>query len=58
MLVHTWLGIENVDLIFLTAVVGAAVRYGLLPSRFATVVASLCDNFFFLPPVYTFTIGP
>ena len=50
------LGIENVDLILLTAVVGIAVRYGLLPSLFASVVASLGYNFFFLPPVYTFTI--
>src|SRR5258708_5840835 len=49
-------GIENVDLVFLTAVVGVAVRYGLWPSLFASVVASLCYNFFFLPPVYTFTI--
>ena len=56
LLVHPWLGIENVDLVFLTAVVGAAVRYGLLPSVFASIVASLCYNFFFLPPVYTFTI--
>ena len=43
-------GIENVDLILLTAVVGVAVRYGLLPSLFASVVASLGYNFFFLPP--------
>src|SRR5262245_6342451 len=50
------LGIENVDLILLTAVVGIAVRYGLLPSLFASVIASLGYNFFFLPPVYTFTI--
>ncbi len=49
-------GIENVDLILLTAVVGVAVRYGLLPSLFASVVASLGYNFYFLPPVYTFTI--
>ena len=49
-------GIENVDLVFLTAVVGVAVRYGLWPSLLASVVASLCYNFFFLPPVYTFTI--
>ena len=34
----------------------AAVRYGLLPSLLASVAASLCYNFFFLPPVYTFTI--
>jgi two-component system sensor histidine kinase KdpD len=32
------------------------VRYGLWPSLFASVAASLCYNFFFLPPVYTFTI--
>ena len=50
------LGIENVDLVFLTAVVGVAVRYGLWPSLLATVAASLCYNFFFLPPIYTFTI--
>jgi two-component system sensor histidine kinase KdpD len=50
------LGIENVDLILLTAVVGVAVRYGLWPSLFASVVASLGYNFFFLPPIYTFTI--
>jgi two-component system sensor histidine kinase KdpD len=49
-------GIENVDLVFLTAVVSVAVRFGLWPSMLASVVASLCYNFFFLPPVYTFTI--
>jgi two-component system sensor histidine kinase KdpD len=49
-------GVENVDLIFLTAIVGIAVRYGLWPSLTASVAASLCYNFFFLPPVYTFTI--
>jgi two-component system sensor histidine kinase KdpD len=50
------LGVENVDLLFLTAIVGIAVRYGLWPSLAASVAASLCYNFFFLPPVYTFTI--
>ena len=50
------IGIENVDLVFLTAVVGIAVRYGLWPSVAACVAASLCYNFFFLPPVHTFTI--
>ncbi|HVQ67595.1 MAG TPA: sensor histidine kinase KdpD [Bradyrhizobium sp.] len=49
-------GIENVDLVFLTAVVGVAARYGLWPSMVASVAASLGYNFFFLPPVYTFTI--
>src|SRR5260221_3506386 len=55
-LIEPFLGVENVDLVFLTAVVGVAVRYGLWPSLFATVLASLCYNFFFLPPIYTFTI--
>jgi two-component system sensor histidine kinase KdpD len=55
-LIQPWFGIENVDLVFLTAVVSVAVRYGLWPSLLASVAASLCYNFFFLPPVYTFTI--
>ena len=55
-LIQPMFGIENVDLVFLTAVVGVAVRYGLWPSLLASVAASLCYNFFFLPPVYTFTI--
>jgi two-component system, OmpR family, sensor histidine kinase KdpD len=55
-LINWRLGVENVDLVFLTAIVGVAVRYGLWPSLFASVIASLCYNFFFLPPIYTFTI--
>ena len=55
--IQPWFGIENVDLVFLTAVVGVAVRYGLWPSLMASVAASLCYNFFFLPPIYTFTIA-
>jgi two-component system sensor histidine kinase KdpD len=56
LLLEPLFGVENVDLMFLTAIVGVAVRYGLWPSLAATVVASLCYNFFFMPPVYTFTI--
>jgi two-component system sensor histidine kinase KdpD len=55
--IQPWLGIENVDLVFLTAVVGVAVRYGLWPSLVASIAASLCYNFFFMPPIYTFTIA-
>ena len=50
-------GVENVDLVFLTAVVGVAARFGLWPSLFASLVSALCYNFFFLPPIYTFTIA-
>lgn len=56
MAIKPYFGIENVDLMFLTAVVTVAVRYGLWPSLLASVAASLAYNFFFLPPVYTFTI--
>ncbi|PIT03177.1 histidine kinase [Bradyrhizobium nitroreducens] len=55
-LIQPYFGIENVDLVLLTAVVAVAVRYGLWPSLLATVAASLCYNFFFIPPIYTFTI--
>src|SRR6201995_3539849 len=48
--------IANGDLMVLTAVIGVAVRFGLWPSLLASVAASLCYNFFFLPPIHTFTI--
>src|ERR1700752_5128312 len=35
-IIQPLLGIENIDLVFLTAVVGVAVRYGLWPSLFAS----------------------
>ena len=56
-LLQPFLQVENVDLILLTAVVAVAVRFGLGPSLVAVVAASLSYNFFFLPPVYTFTIA-
>ncbi|MGL5168200.1 MAG: DUF4118 domain-containing protein [Afipia sp.] len=56
MLIQPLFRVENVDLVFMTAVVGVAVRFGLLPSLLASIAASLCYNFFFLPPIYTFTI--
>ena len=56
LLLRPTFGIENVDLVFVTVIVGVAVRYGLWPSLVASIAASLCYNFFFLPPVYTFTI--
>ncbi|WP_142585740.1 ATP-binding protein, partial [Methylobacterium symbioticum] len=57
LLLQPYAGVENADLFLLTAVVGVAVRRGLGPSLAAVVAASLAYNFFFLPPVYTFTIA-
>src|SRR5690348_11112261 len=50
------IGLENIGLIFLTAIVVIAARFGLGPSLFATLLASLCYNFFFTAPYYTLTI--
>ncbi len=54
---HQILGITNVALVFLTAILIGAVLHGLGPSLFASLVAMLAYNFFFLPPIYTFTIA-
>jgi len=51
------LGISSVSLIFLTAILGSAVAYGLWPSLLACLVSVLAYNFFFLPPLYSFTIA-
>ena len=56
LLLWSWIGLENVGLVFLTAIVGVAVQFGLWPSLLASVIASLCYNFFFTTPYYTFTI--
>ncbi|GEP12222.1 sensor histidine kinase [Methylobacterium gnaphalii] len=57
LLLQPYAGVENADLFLLTAVVGVATRWGLWPSLLAVVAGSLAYNFFFLPPVYTFTIA-
>jgi two-component system, OmpR family, sensor histidine kinase KdpD len=51
------LGISNVALVFLTAVLASAVLYGLWPALVASLVSVLAYNFFFLPPLYNFTIA-
>ncbi len=56
-LIKPLLGGTNIDLVFLTAVVGTAISSGLYASLFAVVLSTLAFNFFFLPPLYTFTIA-
>jgi two-component system sensor histidine kinase KdpD len=50
-------GMENVDLVFLTAVVGVAVRYGLGPALAGSAVGVLAYSFFFVPPLYTLAVS-
>jgi two-component system sensor histidine kinase KdpD len=52
-----FLGINNVALVFLTAVLTTSITYGLWPALFASLVSVLEFNFFFLPPLYTFQIA-
>ncbi len=56
-LLRNTLDVSNVALVFLTAILAGAVMHGLGPSLFASFVAVLAYNFFFLPPLYTFTIS-
>jgi two-component system sensor histidine kinase KdpD len=56
-LLQQFLDVQNVALVFLMAVLASAVSYGLLPALYASVASMLAFNFFFLPPVHTFTIA-
>ncbi|MCL2453147.1 MAG: sensor histidine kinase KdpD, partial [Alphaproteobacteria bacterium] len=51
------LGVSNLAQVFLIAVLASAVTFGLWPSLLACLTSVLCYNFFFLPPLYTFTIA-
>jgi two-component system sensor histidine kinase KdpD len=56
-LLWSWIGPKNIDLVFLFAIVGIAVRYGLWPSLLASSASALCYNFFFTEPYHTFQIS-
>jgi two-component system, OmpR family, sensor histidine kinase KdpD len=55
-IVWRWVGSVNIDLVFLTAIVAVAVRFGLWPSLLASVVSGLCYNFLFVGPHFRFTL--
>jgi two-component system sensor histidine kinase KdpD len=48
--------LPNISMIFIPVVLYSAIRHGLLPSLWATLLSTLAYNFFFLEPLYTFTI--
>lgn len=50
------INVTSVGLVFLMAVLGSAAMFGLWPSLFACLASVLAYNFFFLEPLYTFTI--
>jgi len=60
----TWIGHEmlhlnpsTVGFAFLIVVLVSSLRGGLLVGTMASIAATLCYNFFFFPPLYTFTIA-
>ncbi len=52
-----FLDVQNVALVFLTAVLVSAVAHGLRPALLACGLSVLAFNYFFLPPYYTLTIN-
>lgn len=48
--------LPNISLVFVVPVLVAAARHGLVPSLWVSTLSVLAYNFFFLPPLYEFTI--
>ncbi len=57
MLLRQVLGLTSIALVLLLGVLASAVAYGLAASLLACLLGVLAYNFFFLPPLYTFTIA-
>lgn len=51
-----WLSLDDVLLIYLVTVVAVTVAGGFWPAVFAAVAAGLLVNWYFTPPLHTFTI--
>jgi two-component system sensor histidine kinase KdpD len=49
--------LPNISLIFVVPVLAAAVRHGLFASLWAAALSVLAYDYFFLPPLYHFTIA-
>lgn len=56
-MVQPLVGAGGLDLIYLLPVILTAARFGLRPGLFASLVAGLAYNFFFLPPLYSLTVA-
>ena len=51
------LQLPNLSMIFLTAVLFSAVRFGTRAAVFASLASFAAYNFFFIEPIYTFTVA-
>ena len=57
LLLEQFIDYRSISLVFLTAVLASTVGWGLWPSLAAAVAGMLAYNFFFIPPLYTFTVA-
>jgi two-component system sensor histidine kinase KdpD len=56
-ILQNFIGTRSVDLLYLLPVIASATIFGLRASLATCFAAALAYNFFFLPPIYTFTIS-
>jgi len=56
-LLTRWMALPNVSMIFLTAVMFCAAAFGVRSAITAAVLSFLAYDFFFIPPIYAFTIA-
>ncbi|MGD9880354.1 MAG: DUF4118 domain-containing protein [Reyranella sp.] len=55
-LIDFYIDLPNISLVFVVPVLVAAARHGLVPSLWVSALGVLSYNFFFIPPLYKFTI--
>jgi two-component system sensor histidine kinase KdpD len=56
-LLTLWISLPNVSMIFLTAVLFCAARFGVRSAIVAALLSFLAYDFFFIPPLYAFSIA-
>lgn len=56
-IIDLFVHLPNISLLFLLAVLGAAVTSGYTAALLAVIFSALCYNFFFINPRHTFTIA-
>ena len=57
MVLQAWFVLPNLSMLFLTAVLYCAFTQGVASAIAAAILSFLAYNFFFIPPIYTFTIA-
>src|SRR5207248_9166572 len=56
-LIDRYVNLSNISLVYVVPVLVAAARHGLIPSLWVSGLSVLCYNFFFIPPLYEFTVA-